>query len=112
MRFSPGARSWPMQNMHLVRGLYDYGILKNPQIQVGDTTADIKEGKNAGLLSVGVVEGSSIAGLSEDEYRKLSAEERLALAESVRAVYRECGADYIIDNFRQLPALIKEIEER
>ena len=101
-----------MQNMHLVRGLYDYGILKNPQIQVGDTTADIKEGKNAGLLSVGVVEGSSIAGLSEDEYRKLSAEERLALAESVRAVYRECGADYIIDNFRQLPALIKEIEER
>lgn len=29
--------TWPMQNMHLVRGLYDYGILKNPEIQVGDT---------------------------------------------------------------------------
>ena len=30
-----------MQNMHLVRGLYDYGILKNPQIQVGDTKAGL-----------------------------------------------------------------------
>ncbi len=28
-------------------------------IKVGDTTADIKEGKNAGLLSIGVIEGSS-----------------------------------------------------
>lgn len=29
--------TWPMQNMNLVRGLYDYGILKNPTIAVGGT---------------------------------------------------------------------------
>lgn len=29
--------TWPMQNMNLVRGLYDYGILKNPTVKVGDT---------------------------------------------------------------------------
>ena len=29
--------TWPMQNMNLVRGLYDYGILKNPQIEVNGT---------------------------------------------------------------------------
>lgn len=29
--------TWPMQNMNLVRGLYDYGILKNPKVKVGDT---------------------------------------------------------------------------
>lgn len=29
--------TWPMQNMNLVRGLYDYGILKNPKVRVGDT---------------------------------------------------------------------------
>ena len=28
--------TWPMQNMNLVRGLYDYGILKNPIVKVGD----------------------------------------------------------------------------
>lgn len=29
--------TWPKQNMNLVRGLYDYGILKNPKVKVGDT---------------------------------------------------------------------------
>ena len=29
--------TWPMQNMNLVRGLYDYGILKNPMVKVGET---------------------------------------------------------------------------
>ena len=28
--------TWPMQNMNLVRGLYDYGILKNPVVKVGE----------------------------------------------------------------------------
>ena len=28
--------TWPMQNMNLVRGLYDYGILKNPTVKVGE----------------------------------------------------------------------------
>lgn len=28
--------TWPRQNMTLVRGLYDYGILKNPKVRVGD----------------------------------------------------------------------------
>lgn len=29
--------TWPMQNMNLVRGLYDYGILSNPKVRVGET---------------------------------------------------------------------------
>ena len=33
--------TWPMQNMNLVRGLYDYGILKNPTVKVGDTEAGL-----------------------------------------------------------------------
>lgn len=28
--------TWPQQNMNLVRGLYDYGILRNPKVRVGD----------------------------------------------------------------------------
>ena len=44
----------------------------NGAIKVGDTAADIKEGKNAGLISVGVVEGSSVMGLSEEEYDRLT----------------------------------------
>lgn len=29
--------TWPQQNMNLVRGLYDYGILRNPKVKVGGT---------------------------------------------------------------------------
>lgn len=36
-------------------------------VKVGDTVADIKEGRNAGLISIGIVEGSSVMGLSEKE---------------------------------------------
>lgn len=33
--------TWPKQNMTLVRGLYDYGILKNPQVKVGNETTGL-----------------------------------------------------------------------
>lgn len=46
----------------------------NAAIKVGDTVSDIKEGKNAGLISVGVTEGSSVMGLSEEEFNALSQE--------------------------------------
>lgn len=38
-------------------------------IKVGDTVSDIQEGKNAGVLTVGVIEGSSLMGISYDEYQ-------------------------------------------
>ena len=60
---------------------YPYMIYKNMQelklqdarrvMKVGDTVADIKEGKNAGMVSVGIVEGSSVAGLTQAEYEAL-----------------------------------------
>lgn len=33
--------TWPKQNMTLVRGLYDYGILKNPEVTVGGETVGL-----------------------------------------------------------------------
>lgn len=47
-------------------------------IKVGDTVSDIKEGLAAGMLSLGVVEGSSCMGLAEAEYMALSDREKEA----------------------------------
>lgn len=33
-------------------------------IKVGDTVSDIREGKNAGVRSLGVLEGSSVMGMT------------------------------------------------
>ena len=45
-------------------------------VKVGDTVSDIKEGLHAGVISVGVVEGSSEMGLTQAEYEALTEEER------------------------------------
>lgn len=79
-------------------------------VKVGDTVADIKEGKNAGLISIGIVEGSSIMGLSEAGYENLSEEQKKEAIRRVQNVYQNCGADYIIMNMSELPALIEKIE--
>lgn len=43
-------------------------------VKVGDTVSDIREGVNAGVWSVGVIEGSSVLGLSQTEYEALTPE--------------------------------------
>lgn len=83
----------------------------NATIKVGDTVADIKEGKNAGMISVGIIEGSSVMGYTQDEYEEFSSERKSLEAERVRKVYESCGADYVIKNMNELCDLIEKIEE-
>lgn len=80
-------------------------------IKVGDTVADIKEGKNAGVITVGIVEGSSVMGLSEAEFDALSDEQKSAEYERVSKIYKGCGADYVIANMSELCKLIDMLEE-
>lgn len=63
----------------------------NAAIKVGDTVSDIKEGKNAGLISVGVTEGSSVMGLSEEEFNALSQEEKDEANKKAATVFSHCG---------------------
>ncbi len=71
--------------------------------KAGDTVSDIKEGVAAGVFSVGVVEGSSVMGLSEDEYTALDEDAREDACARVERVSREAGADAVIRNFEEPP---------
>ncbi len=79
-------------------------------IKVGDTVADIKEGKSAGVKTVGLIEGSSAMGLSKEEYDNLSNEKKETERKRVIEAYKNAGADYIINNLSELCKLIDEIE--
>ncbi|KMZ54757.1 phosphonoacetaldehyde hydrolase [Dorea sp. D27] len=95
---------------------YPYMIFRNMEtlqassvsgvIKVGDTVADIKEGKNAGVTTVGIVEGSSVMGLSRTEYEALDDSGKLERCRRAEAIYNEAGADFIIKDMRGLLDII------
>lgn len=80
-------------------------------VKVGDTVSDIQEGKNAGVCTLGVVEGSSAMGLTQAEYEALSPEDRAAEETRVRNLYLSAGADDVLQTLADLPAWLKRREK-
>ena len=81
-------------------------------VKVGDTVSDIKEGVNAGVWSVGVIEGSSELGLSQAEFEDLDEEARRKLCVEVERTFKEAGAHYVIKNLLELPELVGRLGEQ
>jgi 2-aminoethylphosphonate--pyruvate transaminase/phosphonoacetaldehyde hydrolase len=105
-----GGRPYPYM---IYRNMQNLGLFPPKSvIKVGDTVSDIKEGVNAGVWSVGVITGSSEMGLTRDEYNALTDEQKHAVFARVKKTYFDAGADYVINNMSELPALIDEINER
>ena len=98
---------------------YPYMIFRNMEAlgcsdvrrvaKVGDTVSDVREGLAAGVISIGVTEGSSEMGLSQAEYEALSAAEKDASCERVAATFRAAGADAVIRNMSELPVLLAQL---
>lgn len=90
------------------RNLETLGVTSTENaIKVGDTVSDVKEGKNAGLLTIGIIDGSSEMGLTEEEYNALSEEEKQTNCERVRKIYLDAGADFVIQDIREILSFIK-----
>ena len=78
-------------------------------VKIGDTAADMEEGKNAGCICVGILKGSSMLGLSEREYAEMPFVDLYKLHSEARAKYNKAGADYVIEDITELPELIKKL---
>lgn len=95
---------------------YPYMIFQNMEalhvssvehvVKVGDTVSDILEGKHAGVFTVGVVEGSSEMGLTEEEYDALTQEKKEEKIEEVRQRFQKAGADAVILHMGELLKLL------
>ena len=91
---------------------YPYMIFRNMEalglmdvrrvIKVGDTVSDIREGKNAGVLSAGIVTGSSEMGLSLEEFEALSPEEREEQCRRTEEKFLAAGADRVYRTLNEL----------
>ena len=59
------------------------------------------------MWSVGVIEGSSVLGLSQREYEALSPEERRAACCRAEGTFRAAGAHFVLQDLSQLPGLVQ-----
>lgn len=81
-------------------------------VKVGDTISDIKEGRSAGVWSVGVVKGGSDLGMTLEEVKDIESSELNNRVASVREKMLEAGAHYVIDEIGDLDIVLDEIEKR
>lgn len=99
---------------------YPYMIFRNIErlnimapwrvVKVGDTIADIKEGVNAGVWTVGVVRGSSQVGLTQDQLNALSDSDRNVILTQARQAFLHAGAHVVVDTLEEFEALCIKIE--
>jgi phosphonoacetaldehyde hydrolase len=81
-------------------------------VKVGDTPADIEEGRNAGVWTVGVARTGNELGLSLDEVNALPAGTLRARLEAIYARLYAAGAHYVIDSAADLLPVIDAINAR
>ena len=80
-------------------------------IKVGDTVADVQAGIAAGCWSIGVCDSSSLIGLTQSQYAQLPDNERTKHLQQATQIFRDAGSHAVIESLRELPALIKQIEQ-
>lgn len=96
---------------------YPYMIYRNMEalgisdvrrvLKIGDTVADIKEGKNAGAVTAGVVIGSSVMGLTQAEFEALTPEEQEKLCKETQQKFYDAGADVVFMTLAEVPEFIR-----
>ena len=84
----------------------------NSIIKIGDTTVDMKEGKNAGVWAVGILKGGSELGLSQKEVETMNPAELKKLMDTTAKRLYAAGADYVIEQVGDLPHIIDVINTR
>jgi phosphonoacetaldehyde hydrolase len=81
-------------------------------LKIGDTIADIEEGINAGMWSVGVVLSSNEMGLTQKEISGMDQSGLEKRCTEVREAFLMAGADYVINDLSEVGELILNINEK
>lgn len=106
----PAGRPYPWM---CYKNAVELGIYPmNHMIKVGDTVSDMKEGRNAGMWTVGVILGSSELGLTEEEVENMDLLELHEKMEVVRNRFIENGAHFTIETMQELENVIEHIEKQ
>jgi phosphonoacetaldehyde hydrolase len=81
-------------------------------VKIGDTPADIAEGRNAGMWTVGVTATGNEIGLSQEDFDALSEEKKSRLLAGARQNLLAAGAHFVVNSVAQCGDTLNEIESR
>ncbi len=106
----PAGRPYPYM---IYQNMIDLAIPSTDCVlKYGDTIADIREGVNAKVWTVGVVMGSNELALTQEEVSSMPVDELQQRKADVRRRMLQAGAHYVVDTIAELPAVIEEINIR
>ena len=74
--------------------------------KVGDTPADIAEGLNAGMLTIGLSETGNEVGMSAEELAALNEDEKHRRIAAAETRLRQAGAHQVLRSVAELPAAL------
>jgi phosphonoacetaldehyde hydrolase len=81
-------------------------------VKIGDTLADIAEGRNAGMWTIGLTLRGNEMGLTEAELAGLAEAEKARRLAGIEACLATAGPDYLAPDLAACPAIVAEIEAR
>jgi len=81
-------------------------------VKIGDTPADMEEGRNAGMWTIGITRTGNEVGLTEKEWTALSESEQTDLLRTAERRLRAAGAHYIASSIAECDSVLNEIEAR
>lgn len=80
--------------------------------KVGDTPADIHEGLNAGVWSIGVAATGNLMGVSSEEFQALPVATQDARLAQAQAELVRAGAHYVVNSVTELDPVLDDIDAR
>ena len=81
-------------------------------LKIGDTLADMEDGRNAGVWTLGVTRTGNMMGLSREDEEALSEAERQQRMVEAEAAMRQAGAHGVVGTIAEAPAVMQELCRR
>jgi phosphonoacetaldehyde hydrolase len=84
----------------------------NQMIKVGDTVADIKEGLNAGMWTIGLTKSGNEVGFSEEGIKDVAEDVLKTKIKNAELKLKDAGAHFVIDGIWDLLPIVEEISNK
>ena len=79
-------------------------------VKIGDTPADIQEGLNAGMWTIGLAETGNEIGLALEAWQALAPEAQRHMLATAYDRLSQAGAHYIVDSLADILPILDTIE--